>query len=134
MFDVVLSVSLLLLLLLLLLFIVPLGFLKWEIPVALPRKSQLRQSRATQPMVHAGCFSASISHRTLTRTTRTVRTDVNARDCTRGCTDTGRESELESESGRKIPRRTGESYLRQWCAAPTLHQLSYNPAQSNFHT
>ena len=32
-------------------------------------ESQLRQSRATQPTVHAGCFSVSIIHRTLTWTT-----------------------------------------------------------------
>ena len=36
--------------------IVPMGFLPWEIRVAFPRGSQLRQSRATQPTVHAGCF------------------------------------------------------------------------------
>ena len=34
-----------------------------------PGESQLRQSRATQPTVHAGCFSVSIIHRTLTWTT-----------------------------------------------------------------
>ena len=34
-----------------------------------PWKSQLWQSRATQPTVHAGCFSVSIFHRTLTWTT-----------------------------------------------------------------
>ena len=39
----------------------PIGF-----GVAFPRENQLRQSRATQPMVHAGCFSVSIIHRTLT--------------------------------------------------------------------
>ena len=33
------------------------GFFPWE--------SQLRQSRATQPTVHAGCFSVSKIHRTL---------------------------------------------------------------------
>ena len=32
----------------------------------LPRGSQLRQSRATQPKVHAGCYSFSVIHRTLT--------------------------------------------------------------------
>ena len=30
-----------------------------------PGKAQLRQSRATQPKVHAGCLSVSIIHRTL---------------------------------------------------------------------
>ena len=46
--------------------IVPMGFLPWEIRVAFPGKSQLRQSRANKPTVHAGCFSVSIIHRTLT--------------------------------------------------------------------
>ena len=44
-------------------------FIPWEIRVAFPGKSQLRQSRATQPTVHAGYFSVSIIHRTLIRTT-----------------------------------------------------------------
>ena len=46
-------------------FIVPLGFLQWENRVALPRESQLQQSRATQATVHAGFFfSFFIIHRT----------------------------------------------------------------------
>ena len=48
--------------------IVPMGFLPWEVRVAFPGESQLRQSRATQPTVRAGCFSVSTIHRTLTRT------------------------------------------------------------------
>ena len=39
--------------------IVPMGFLPWEIRVAFPGESKLRLSRATQPTVHAGCFSVS---------------------------------------------------------------------------
>ena len=35
--------------------IVLLEFLQWEIRVAFPGESQLRQSLATQPSVHAGC-------------------------------------------------------------------------------
>ena len=54
-----------------------------------------------------------------------VRTDVNACDYTRGCTDTVRESALKVDSGRKIPCRTGESNLRQRRDGPTLYQLSY---------
>ena len=38
-----------------------------------------------------------------------ARTDVNACDCTRGCTDTVRESALKVDSGRKILCRIGES-------------------------
>ena len=36
-----------------------------------------------------------------------VRTDVNASDCRRGCTDTVRESALKVDSGRIIPCLTG---------------------------
>ena len=50
----------------------PNGFLPWEIQVAFPWKSQLWQSRATQPTAHAGCFSVSIIHQTLTWTTRSL--------------------------------------------------------------
>ena len=45
------------------------GFLPWEIRVGFPGERQLRQSRATQPAVHAWCFSVSTIHRTLTWTT-----------------------------------------------------------------
>ena len=38
------------------------GFLPWKTRVAFPGESQLRQSRATQPTVHAGCFSVSLIH------------------------------------------------------------------------
>ena len=59
-----------------------------------------------------------------------VRTDVNARHCARGCTDTERESALKVDSGRKIPCRTEESNLPQRRAGPTLYQLSYIPTPS----
>ena len=49
--------------------IVPLGFFPREIRVAFPGESQMRQGRATQPTVHAGWFSVSIFHHTLTWTT-----------------------------------------------------------------
>ena len=57
--------------------------------VAFLGESHQRQSRATRPTVPAGCFSLSISHRTLTWSTGSsnVRTNVNACGCTRGCTD-----------------------------------------------
>ena len=44
-------------------------FLQLEIRVAFPGENQPRQSRATQPTVHAWCFSVSIIHQTLTWTT-----------------------------------------------------------------
>ena len=83
--------------------IVPLGFLSREIRVAFPGESQLRQGRATQSTVHAGCFKCfhnppnsgmdcMIFH---------VRTDVNACDCTRECMDTVRESALNVDSRRE---------------------------------
>ena len=59
-----------------------------------------------------------------------MRTDVNECDCTRGCTDTLRESVLKVDSGRKIPCRTGESNLRRQLAGPMLYQLSYIPNQT----
>ena len=58
-----------------------------------------------------------------------VRTDGNACDCTRGCTDTVRESALKVDSGRKIFCRTGESNLRRQRAGPMLYQLSYLPTR-----
>ena len=47
-------------------------FLPREIRVAFPGESHLRQSRATQPTVHARCFSVSTIHRTLTSATGTL--------------------------------------------------------------
>ena len=47
---------------------------------------------------------------------------------TGGCTDTVRESALKDNTGRKIPCRTGDSNLRQYCAwllSRTLYPLSY---------
>ena len=48
---------------------VPMRFLPWDIRVAFPGESQLRQSRATQPTMPAGCFSISIIHQTFTCST-----------------------------------------------------------------
>ena len=49
--------------------IVPLGLLPWEIQFVFSEESQLQQSRATQPKVHAGHLSVSIVHWTLIWTT-----------------------------------------------------------------
>ena len=54
-----------------------------------------------------------------------IRTDDNACDCTRGFTDTVKESALKVDCGRKIPCRTGESNLPQRRGGSTLYQLSY---------
>ena len=56
-----------------------------------------------------------------------MRSYVNACECTRGCTDSVRESALKVDSGRKIPCRTGESNLRRQFDGPMLYQLIYLP-------
>ena len=103
--------------------IVQIGFLSLEIRVAFPGESQLRQSRASQPTVHAGRFSVSIIHRTLTWPTGFL-------TCAHmqmlaivhgGCTDTVRESALKVDARRKFPCRTGKSSLPQRRAGPTLY-------------
>ena len=48
------------------------GFLPWEIRAAFPGESQLRQSGAIRPTMHAGCFSISVVLRTLTWSTRSL--------------------------------------------------------------
>ena len=102
--------------------IVPVGFLPWEIRVAFPGESQLQQSRATQPTVHAGCFSVSISHRTLTWTTGSLTCAQMLMHAIahRGVRPHVRESALKVDSGRKIPCRTGESNLHQRRDGPML--------------
>ena len=47
---------------------------------------------------------------------------------TGGCTDTVRWSALEVDSGKKIPCRSGESNLPQWCAGLTPYLPSYIPS------
>ena len=104
------------------------GLLSWEIRVAFPGESQLQQSQATQPTVHAGCFRVSIIHRTLTWTIFNMHTDVSACKLHMeggGCTDTVRESTLKADSGRRILCRTVESNLSRQRASPMLYQLSY---------
>ena len=44
------------------------GFFRGKFGLISPGESRLRQNRATQPTVHAGCFSISIIHRTRTWT------------------------------------------------------------------
>ena len=105
------------------------GFHLWEIQVAFSRESQLRQS--CYPTYGACwvflCFNNPLNFDMDYRIFN-VRTDVNTCNCTWGCMDTRkRESALKVDSGRKIPRRTGESNLRWWRAGPTLYQLSYIP-------
>ena len=91
------------------------GFLLWEIRVAFPGESQLRQSCVTQPIVHARCFSVSIIHRTLTWTTGSLTCAQMLMHAIahRGVRTHVRESARKVDSGRKIPCHTGESNLLQ---------------------
>ena len=84
------------------------GFLPWEIRIAFPGESQLRQSHATQSTVHAACFSVSIIHR--------------AAIAHGGVQTYVRESALKVDPGRKISCRTGKSNLRQQRDGPMLYQ------------
>ena len=56
-----------------------------------------------------------------------VRADANACDVTRECAATLRESVLNADSARKIPRRIAESNLRRHRAGTMLYQLIYIP-------
>ena len=106
--------------------IVTLRVLSWEIHVAFSGESQLRQSRAIQPTVHAGCFSVSKIHPTLTWTTGSLTCAQMLKHAIAhgGVRTHVRDSAPTDDSWRKIPRRIGESKLRQWRAGPTLYQLS----------
>ena len=77
----------------------------------------------TQPMVHAGCFSVSIIHRTLKWTTGSLMYTQMLMHAIahRKCTDTVRKSALKVDSGRKIPCCTGELNLCQQCAGQMLY-------------
>ena len=86
---------------------------------------------ATQPMVHAGCFSVSTIHASLTWTTGSLMcAQMLCIQLYAGCSDTVRESALEVDSRRKIPCCITKSNLRQLCAGAMLYQLSYNPTQA----
>ena len=95
--------------------IVPVRLLPWKIRVAFPGEGQLRQSRATKPTVHAGCFSVSIIHQTLTKTTGSLTCAQMLMHAIahEGVRTHGRECALKLDSGKKILCCTGESNLRQ---------------------
>ena len=71
-----------------------------------------------------------------------MRTDVNACDCTQGCTDTERESALKVDSGKKIPFCTGESNLHHllisisytWFLQSTLDLFLHSMGYKNYTT
>ena len=104
----------------------------------LSRKSQLRQSRATKPIAHAvfnflkQCFH-NPPNSDMDNGIFNVHTDVNACDCTRGCTDTIRESALKVDSRKKkrkkpLPHRRIDS-TSTTCRCDALPtELHPNPA------
>ena len=105
-------------------------FLPWEIRVAFPGERQLRQSRATQPTVHAGCLSVFMIQRTLTWTTGSLTcAQMSIQAIAHGMYGHTWESALKADSWRKIPCRTGESNLRQRRAGPMLYQWATSPPQ-----
>ena len=102
-----------------------------------PAKSQLQQSCATQPTVHAWCCSVSIIHRTPTCA-------ISPLTCARvlmnaiahgGVRTHVRESAKKVDPGRKIQcDRGGIEAASAACAGPALYQLSYIPTFSNIRT
>ena len=104
--------------------IVPLGFFPWEIQVAFPGESQLRQSRTTQHTVHAGCFSISIIRRTLTWTTGSLTcAQVLMHAFAHGGVRTHRKLTLGEKSLAAPGNRTSVSGVTVWCS----NQQSYIP-------
>ena len=113
--------------------IVPMRFLPREIWDAFPRESQLRQSRTTQPTVHAGCFSISIIHRTPTWTTGSLTCAQMLMHAVahRGCTDTRKRVCTESWLWKKNPlphhgiKPTSAGWrsdaLTNWATSPLLN-------------
>ena len=105
------------------------GFLPWEIWLAFSGESQLQQSHATHPTVHAGCFSVSKIHQTLTWTTGSLTCAQMLMHATahKGLWTHVRESALKVDSGRKIPCCTAESNLHQQHDGPMLWPTELNP-------
>ena len=114
--------------------IVFMGFIPWEIQVTLLGESQLQQSRATPPTVHAGCFGVSIIHQTLTWTKGSLTcAQMLMHAIAQGGVRTHvRECALRVDSGKKIPCRTGESNLRQRHDGLMLKPTELHPHPS-FH-
>ena len=93
----------------------------------------MQQIRATQPTVHAVCFSCfhNPKNSDMDYGIFNVRTVIDACSRTWGCMDAVRESALKVDSGRKLSCRTGESNLRRQRAGPMFHQLSYIPTMKD---
>ena len=101
----------------------------------LSSRKAICSSRTTQPTVHAGCFSVSMIHQTLTWTTEfwmwaQMLMHAISHWCVGTCVI---EYALKVDFGRKILCCTRESNLPQWCAGPMFHQLSHIPASLRPH-
>ena len=105
------------------------GFLPWEMQFAFPRECQLRLE--SHYPTYSACWVFQCFHNPpnsdMDCRIFNMRTDVNASNYTRGCTDTVRESALKVDYGRKIPGCNAESNLPQWHNSLTLYPLSYIP-------
>ena len=114
--------------------IVPLGFRPFELWLLFPGKASC-DSHATKLTVHAGCFSVSITHRTLTWITGSLKCTqmLMQGSCTWVCMDAVRQTMLKVDSGRKILWHSRESDLPQR-ASPSLYQLSYIPSHERWRS
>ena len=105
--------------------IVPMGFLPWEILVAFPGKASCDWVTLPNPQCMLGVLLfPNPLNSDMDYGIFNVHTDVNACDCTWGCTDTVRVSALKVDSRRKIPCHTRESNLSGWHASLMLYLLS----------
>ena len=104
------------------------GFSPWQIRIAFPGESRLRQNRATQPTVHVGCFCVSLypPNSDMDHGIFNVHT--------RGCTDTVRESALKVDREKNpLPHRRFEPASAA-CRSDALYQLSYTRTMFYFRT
>ena len=104
--------------------IVPMGFFPWEIQVAFPR----------EPTVHAGCFSVSIIHQTLTWITGSLMCAQMLMNAIahRGVQTHVRESALKVDSGRKFHAAPGNRTCINSMMVQCSNQLSYIPTQFRY--
>ena len=80
------------------------------------------------PVVHAGCFSVSIVHQTLTWTTGSLTcAQILMHAIAHGGMDTERESALTVDSEKKTPCCIGELNLHQPHDAPMLSPTELHP-------
>ena len=111
-------------------------FLQLYCPIGIsPRGNSgyfLQGKPATQPTVHAGCFSVPIIHQTLTQTAESLAcAQVLMHAIAHGGVQTlFREFALKVDSGTKIPCHSRESNLHQWHVGPMLYRVP-SPLQSS---